>query len=83
VARALEDDAQVMSNTQLDEQLVGEPADVKAEILRINTEARPLALQIGMLVPVLSAFGGLVVSFRMKRRPQAQRTGAVEGLDLG
>ena len=41
VANALEDDAQVLSNTQLDELLVGQP-DVQAEIIRINTEARSL-----------------------------------------
>ena len=39
VAQALEDDAEVMSNTRLEEQLAGQPADVKAEIIRINTDA--------------------------------------------
>ena len=41
VAVALEEDAQIMSNTQLEEQLAGQPAEVQAEILRINTEAQP------------------------------------------
>ena len=42
---ALEDDAEVMSNTQLEEQLVGQPPAIQDEIIRINTDARPLALQ--------------------------------------
>ena len=41
VADALEHDAEVMSNTALAEQLAGQPADVQAEIIRINTDARP------------------------------------------
>ena len=49
VAAALENDAEVMSNTQLEEQLAGQPPETKAEIIRINTEARPLALQIALL----------------------------------
>ena len=54
VATALEDDAEVMSNTQLEEQLVGQPPDVQAEIIRINTEARPVALQVALLIPLLA-----------------------------
>jgi uncharacterized membrane protein YgcG len=37
VADALEDDAQVMSNSQLEQQLAGEPKETQAEIIRINT----------------------------------------------
>ena len=59
VSTALEDDAELMTNTQLEEQLVGQPADVQAEIVRINTDARPLALQIALLVPILAGLGGL------------------------
>src|SRR5215216_1451958 len=51
VANALEDDAQVMSNTQLEELLAGQPEPVQDEIIRINTDARPLALQVALLVP--------------------------------
>ena len=36
IADTLEDDAEVMSNTQLEPLLAGEPPDVQAEILRIN-----------------------------------------------
>ncbi len=45
VAVALEEDAQVMSDTQLTEQLAGQTPEVQAEIIRINTEARDIALQ--------------------------------------
>ena len=48
VADALEDDAELMTNTQLEESLVGQPEDVQAEIIRINTDARPRALQVAL-----------------------------------
>ena len=54
VADALEDDAQLMSNTQLEELLVGQPDDIADEIIRINTDARPRALQFALLVPLLA-----------------------------
>jgi hypothetical protein len=63
VADALEDDAEVMSNAQLDALLVDEPEDVQAEIIRINTDARPIALQVALLIPIVAALGGLFVSF--------------------
>ena len=40
VANALEHDAQVVSNTQLEQQLNGQTQAVQDEIIRINTEAR-------------------------------------------
>ena len=83
VATALEDDAQVLSNTQLDEQLVGQPEDVQAEIIRINTDARPLALQVALLVPILAGLLGLFNSFRMMRLPEIKPSGSVEGMSLG
>ncbi len=69
VSAALEDDAELMSNTQLEAVLEDEPEDVQAEILRINTDARPLALQIALCVPILAALLGLANSFRMMRLP--------------
>jgi EmrB/QacA subfamily drug resistance transporter len=83
VATALEDDAEVMSNTQLEEQLVGQPEDVQAEIIRINTEARPLALQVALLVPLLAALLGLVTSLRMMRLPDPAPSSSAEGMALG
>jgi EmrB/QacA subfamily drug resistance transporter len=83
VATALEDDAQVLSNTQLDEVLAGQPEDVQAEIIRINTEARPFALQVALLVPILAGLLGLLNSFRMMRLPDVKPSGSVEGMALG
>ena len=59
MAEALEDDAEVMTNTQLEELLADEPPDVQDEIIRINTDARPRALQVALLVPLLAALIGL------------------------
>jgi LPXTG-motif cell wall-anchored protein len=83
VASALEDDAQVMSNTQLQQLLEGQPPQVQDEIIRINTDARPLALQVALLVPILAALAGLLNSFRMLRLPEPKPSGAVEGMALG
>jgi hypothetical protein len=67
----------------LEQQLADEPPAIQGEIVRINTDARPIALQVGLLVPVLSALVGLVVSFRMRRLPDVRPTASVEGLELG
>jgi EmrB/QacA subfamily drug resistance transporter len=69
VANALEDDAEVMSNTQLQKQLAGQPPEIRDEIIAINTDARPLALQVALLVPILAGLLGLFNGFRMMRRP--------------
>jgi EmrB/QacA subfamily drug resistance transporter len=78
VSSALEKNAEVMTNTHLDELLVGQPADVKAEILHINTKARPRALQIALLIPLLAALLGLFQSFRMTRLPDLEPSAAGE-----
>jgi EmrB/QacA subfamily drug resistance transporter len=83
VAQALEDDAQVLSNTQLEEQLAGEPEAVQDEIIRINTDARPLALQVALLVPLIAALIGSFNSFRMVRLPDVAPSGSVEGMAFG
>ncbi|MFI7530421.1 MFS transporter [Nocardia salmonicida] len=74
VAQALEDDAEVMSNTQLDQLLVDEPPQIRDEIIRINTDARPFALQVALLVPLLAGLIGLFDSFRMRRVPEGLAT---------
>ena len=49
VTSTLEEDAQIISNTAPGELLLaGQPSDVQAEVIRINTEARHLALQGGI-----------------------------------
>lgn len=69
VAAALEEDAQVMSNSQLQKQLATETPEVRAEVVRINTDARPIALQVALLVPLLSALLGAGNALRMRRLP--------------
>jgi hypothetical protein len=83
VATVLEDDAELMSNTQLEELLVAEPPEVSAEIIRINTEARPRALQVALLVPIFAALVGLLNSVRMRRLPDITPSASVEGMAFG
>jgi len=83
VAKTLEHDAQVVSNTQLEEQLAGQPQKTQDEIIRINTEARHLALQIALLVPILAGLAGLGISFRMMRLPDPEQSGSGEQMVLG
>ncbi len=80
VAQGLEENAEVMTNTHLAELLAGQPADVQAEILRINTDARPIALQIALLIPLLAALLGLVNGFRMTRLPDPEPSSGAEGM---
>jgi energy-coupling factor transporter transmembrane protein EcfT len=83
VAVALENDAEVMSNTALEEQLSGQPEQIQDEIIRINTDARPFALQIALIIPILAALIGLFNSFRMLRLPDPKSSGSAEGMVLG
>ena len=83
VAQVLEDDAEVMSDTRLEEQLAGQPPEIQEEILRINEEARPEALQVALLVPLLATIVGLFFSFRMMRLPDPGPSKAAEGATLG
>ena len=82
VSKGLEKNAEVMTNTHLEELLVGQPTDVKAEILHINTTARPRALQIALLIPLLAALLGLFQGFRMTRLPDLEPSAAAEGMML-
>jgi MFS family permease len=83
VAAALEEDAEVMTNTGLEQQLEGQPENVQDEILRINTDARPRALQVALLVPLLAALVGLFNGFRMMRLPDPTPGTEREGMALG
>jgi hypothetical protein len=80
VAKGLEKNAEVMTNTHLEELLAGQPADVKAEIIDINTEARPIALQIALSIPLLAALLGLVNGYRMTRLPEPTPSAAAESV---
>ncbi|RHA43572.1 MFS transporter [Cellulomonas rhizosphaerae] len=83
VSTALEDDAELMSNTRLTEVLAGQPQDVQDEIIRINTEVRPRALQLALLLPLLVGVAGLINGFRMRRLPDPQPNAAAEGAAFG
>jgi MFS family permease len=72
VADVLEDDAQVMSDAQLEELLAGQPAEIQDEILSINDDARHLALQVALLVSLIAALIGLFNAVRMMRLPDPQ-----------
>ena len=83
VATVLDDDAQLMTNTGLAELLAGQPVPVQEEILRINSETRPLSLQIALLIPLLAGLLGFANSFRMARLPDPTPSSSAEGLALG
>ena len=82
VSKGLEKNAEVMTNTHLEELLVGQPPDVQAEILHINEKARPLALQIALLIPFIAALLGLVQGFRMTRLPDPEPSAGGEAMML-
>jgi len=80
IADALEDNAQLVSTTQLEELLADQPDEIQDEILRINTDAGNLALQVAMLVPILACLFGFINSFRMMRLPDYKPSAAIEGV---
>jgi EmrB/QacA subfamily drug resistance transporter len=83
IAKALEDDAQVMSNAQIAERVAEEPEAVRTEIGRINTHARDASLQTALIVSVLGSLIGLLNSFRMMRLPEITPAASVDGTTLG
>jgi len=83
ISSYLEHDAEVMSNTQLQQQISDEPKAVQDEVLAINTHARNLSLQVALLIPVLASLLGLANSFRMLRLPDIAPTADIDGVGLG
>jgi EmrB/QacA subfamily drug resistance transporter len=83
IADTLEDDAQVLSNAQLEPLLADEPKDVREEILHINKEARDRSLQVALLVPVLASLLALLNAFRMRRLSDPTPASSIEGVALG
>ena len=80
VADRLEEGAEVLTNTELERLLAGQTQEVQDEIVRINTDARPVALQIALLVPLLAAALGIFAGWRMTRLPDPEPSGAAEGV---
>jgi EmrB/QacA subfamily drug resistance transporter len=83
VAKVLEHDAEVVSNTQLEKQLADQPQKTQDEIIKINVQARHVALQVALLIPILAGLAGLLFSFRMMRLPDPQQSGSSEQVALG
>jgi MFS family permease len=83
VADGLEQNAEVLTNTELEKLLAHQTPAVQKEILRINTDARPVALQIALLVPLIAGLLGLVNGFRMTRLADPKPSAAAEGLLVG
>ena len=76
VADTLEDDAQVMSDDQLQALVAGQPKAIQDEILSINTDARHLALQAALLFTLLASVAGIANAYRMTRLPDPPATAA-------
>jgi len=83
VSTQLQKNAEVLTNTHLEKLLVGQPEDVRREIIHINTESRPIALQIALAIPLLAALLGLLNGFRMTRLPDPEPSAAAEGMLMG
>jgi Major Facilitator Superfamily len=83
VSSTLEQNAQIVSNTQLQVQTVVHPQQTQDEIIRINTEARHKALQVALLIPLLAGVIGFIGSLRMVRLPDPKQSGSVESMVLG
>jgi MFS family permease len=83
VSTQLQKNAEVLTNTHLEKLLVGQPEDVRKEIIHINTESRPIALQIALAIPLLAALLGLLNGFRMTRLPDPEPSAAAEGMLMG
>jgi hypothetical protein len=83
ISQTLENDAEVMSNTQVQKLAAEEPPAVRDEILTINTDSTNLALQVALLIPILAGGLGLFNSFRMARLPDIVPSAAAEAAALG
>jgi len=80
VATALEKDAQVFSDAHLQELLVDQPSDVQDEIVAINTDVRPIALQVALAIPILAGLLGVGIAVRMRRLPDPAPSAAGESV---
>jgi EmrB/QacA subfamily drug resistance transporter len=83
IAAALEEDAEVMSNSNLAAQITGQTPEVEAAVLAINAQARSRSLQFALLVPLIAGGLGLANSFRMMRMPDMKPSASAEQAGLG
>lgn len=82
ISTTMEANAQIMSNTQLDQMIGAQPQDVRDEVLRINSEAREKALQVALLVPIFAGLIAIVNSFRMVKLPDIKSSAAEASASL-
>jgi hypothetical protein len=80
ITTALEDNAQLVSTTDLEELLAAQPDEVAQEIIDINTSAGDRALQVAMLIPIIACLLGFANSFRMMKLPDFKPSAAAEGV---
>ena len=83
IASVLEDNAQLVSTTQLETLLADQPEEIQQEIIQINSDAGNRALQVAMLVPLLACLLGFFNAFRMMRLPDIKPSADLEGVSLG
>jgi EmrB/QacA subfamily drug resistance transporter len=83
IADEMESDAEIISNTQLQQQIADEPKEVQDAVLAINTDARNRSLQVALLVPGLASLLGVGNSFRMRRLPDIEPSSSLDGIDFG
>jgi EmrB/QacA subfamily drug resistance transporter len=83
ISAELEHDAEIMSNTQLQQQIAGQPKAVQDAVLAINSRARNRSLQLALLIPAIASLLGLANSFRMLRLPDIPPKADIEGVGLG
>jgi MFS family permease len=83
ISSALESNAEVISNDQLQQAIADEPEKLQEEVLDINTTATHRALQIALLVPLIAAAIGTINAFRMERLPNIKPSTKAEAAMLG
>jgi hypothetical protein len=83
IATVLEDDAEIMSTTQLDALITEQPPEVEAAILSINEDARNRSLQVALVIPLLAGVIGIANSLRMVRLPDITPSAPLDGMDFG
>ena len=49
----------------------------------MTSQARHIALQVALLIPILAGMDGLGISFRMMRLPDPEQSGSGEQMVLG
>lgn len=79
ITRALEDSAQLVSTTRLEQLLADQPDEIAAEIIRINSDAGILSLQLAMIIPVTASLLGFLTTFRMMKLPDFNPSRRTEG----